>query len=94
MVTATLKDARMELKTTSAAKELLVRAAALDGMDVTAFVLGPAIEKARAVLASHTEIALSRQGQVALVALLANPPAPTDAMQALMNLPDLPVRQP
>lgn len=93
MVTAALKDARMELKTTSAAKELLVRAAVLDGMDITAFVLGPAIEKARAVLASHAEIALSQQGQVALAALLANPPAPNDAMRALMDLPDLPLRQ-
>jgi len=93
MVTVTLKSARMELKTTSAAKELLARAAVLDGMDITAFVLGPAIEKARAVLASHAEIALSQQGQVALAGLLGNPPAPTGDMKALMDLPDLPLRQ-
>jgi hypothetical protein len=36
---ATLKSARMELKTTEEAKELLSLAAALDGMDLTAFVL-------------------------------------------------------
>jgi len=43
MQTAPLKPARMELKTTYDAKELLNQAAALDGMDLTSFVLGPAI---------------------------------------------------
>lgn len=93
MSTATLKDARMEFKTTRAAKELLGRAALLDGMDLSAFVLGPAIEKARAVLSSHATISLSKDGQAALVKLLANPPAPTGAMRDLMSLPDLPTRK-
>ncbi len=93
MSTATLKDARMEFKTTRAAKELLGRAALLDGMDLSAFVLGPAIERARAVLSSHATISLSKDGQAALVKLLANPPAPTEAMKHLMSLPDLPTRK-
>lgn len=51
----------MELKTTKDAKELLGQAAILDGMDLTSFVLGPAIERARKVLADHAIIALSKR---------------------------------
>jgi uncharacterized protein (DUF1778 family) len=93
MSTTTLKDARMELKTTSDAKDLLAQAAALNGMDLTSFVLGPAIEKARAVLSSHATISLSKKGQEALAGLLENPPAPTTAMKDLMSMPDLPPRK-
>ena len=92
MNTATLKPARMELKTTFDAKELLNRAAALDGMDLTSFVLGPAIEKARQVVAEHALISLTKAGQAALAQLLSNPPEPTAAMNELMSLADFPAR--
>lgn len=87
-----LRQARMELKTTADMKDLLSQAAALDGLDLTSFVLGPAIEKARRVLSEHASIALSQKGQAALVRLLQTPPPPTQAMRELMALPDLPVR--
>ncbi|HEU4372962.1 MAG TPA: DUF1778 domain-containing protein [Telluria sp.] len=87
---ATLKSARMELKTTEEAKELLSLAAALDGMDLTAFVLGPAMDRARKVLSEHTSITLTREAQAKLVSLLLQPTEPTEAMRELMNLPDLP----
>lgn len=95
MNTATLKPARMELKTTYDAKELLNRAAALDGMDLTAFVLGPAIEKARQVVAQHAIISLTKTGQAALAQLLSNPnsPEPTATMNELMSLADFPARK-
>lgn len=87
-----LRQARMELKTTAEAKDLLNRAAILDGMDLTAFVLGSAIEKARKVVSDHANITLARQGQVALVHILAKPQPPKAAMKTLMQLPDLPAR--
>lgn len=93
MQTAPLKPARMELKTTHDAKELLNQAAALDGMDLTSFVLGPAIERARQVLSDHAIIALSKSGQATLAGLLAKPPKPTEAMKQLMSLPDFPARK-
>jgi len=93
MRTTTLKPARMELKTTYDAKELLNRAAALDGMDLTSFVLGPAIEKARKVVSDHAIIALTKEGQATLAQLLASPPKPTAAMNELMSLPDFPARK-
>jgi uncharacterized protein (DUF1778 family) len=87
-----LRQARMEFKTTTDMKDLLSQAAALDGLDLTAFVLGPAIEKARKVLNEHASISLAKQGQLALVQLLHASPRPTQAMTDLMALPDLPVR--
>nr|WP_315188423.1 DUF1778 domain-containing protein [uncultured Albidiferax sp.] len=87
-----LRQARMEFKTTADMKDLLNQAAALDGLDLTSFVLGSAIEKARKVLSEHASIRLAQQGQAALAQLLHMPPAPTPAMQDLMALPDLPTR--
>jgi uncharacterized protein (DUF1778 family) len=93
MQAATLKLARMELKTTFDAKELLNRAAALDGMDLTSFVLGSAIERARKVVSDHALISLTQSGQSTLAGLLSNPPAPTAAMDELMRLPDFAQRK-
>ncbi|MEO7232266.1 MAG: DUF1778 domain-containing protein [Polaromonas sp.] len=83
----------MELKTTTDMKELLCQAAALDGLDLTSFVLGPAIEKARKVLSEHASITLAKQGQAALVQLLHAQQPPSQSIKRLMALPDLPVRQ-
>jgi uncharacterized protein (DUF1778 family) len=85
-----LRQARMEFKTTAEMKDLLTHAAALDGLDLTSFVLGPAIEKARKVVQEHNSITLSKQGQVALVELLNKQAKPTQAMKELMALPDFP----
>jgi uncharacterized protein (DUF1778 family) len=87
-----LRQSRMEFKTTADMKDLLSRAAALDGLDLTSFVLGPAVEKARKVLSEHANIALSQRGQLALVQLLSQPQVPTQAVKDLMALPDFPER--
>ena len=89
MTAPALRAARMEFKTTDDTKALLSEAAALDGMDLTSFVLGSAVEKARRVIREHSNIALAKQGQLALAQLLSAPKAPSAAMKALMDLPDL-----
>jgi uncharacterized protein (DUF1778 family) len=89
--TSNLRQARMEFKTTADMKDLLTHAAALDGLDLTSFVLGPAIEKARRVIQEHNSITLSKHGQAALVELLNAQPKPTKAMKELMALPDFPL---
>lgn len=91
MSTLAIKDARMELKTTKETKELLNKAAALDGMDLSAFMLASAIEKARAILKDHAAIHLSAQGQKTLAKLLDEQPEPTEAMQNFRQMPRLPV---
>ena len=89
MKTATLKRARMELKTTDAAKDMLSLAAAMNGMDLTAFILGPAMDKARKVLTEHANISLTRDGQAKLANLLLRPTPPTDTLRELMDMPGL-----
>lgn len=92
MGTLAVKDARMELKTTKETKELLSKAAILDGMDLSAFMLASAIEKARAILRDHALITLSAEGQQQLVNLLQAEPEPTEAMQEFRKQPRLKVR--
>jgi uncharacterized protein (DUF1778 family) len=93
METMALRQARMEFKTTPDMKKLLNKAATLAGLDLTSFVLGTAIEKARKVLDEHANITLTLQGQEALVKLISTPAKPTPAMKKLMALPDLPWRK-
>jgi uncharacterized protein (DUF1778 family) len=88
MGTVALKHARMELKTTEDVKDRIVRAAALLGIDATAFVLAPAAERAQQVIADHTAIQLSLEGQRRFAALMERPPKPTAAMKRLGTLPD------
>ncbi len=88
MNTATLKQARMELKTTEEIKDMISQAATLLGLDSTSFVLGLAAERAREVLSKHAVIKLSLEGQKRFSELSKKPPAPTAAMKKLKNLPD------
>jgi uncharacterized protein (DUF1778 family) len=83
-----LKPARIEIWTTDEIKNLIFRAAALSGVDATAFVLAPAIERARQVIASNSVIELTLDGQRRFAKLIENPPKPTEAMKALGELPD------
>jgi uncharacterized protein (DUF1778 family) len=92
MGTLAVKDARMELKTTRETKTLLSKAAILDGMDLSAFMLASAIEKARAILRDHAAINLSTEGQKKLVNLLEEQPEPTEAMKNFRNRSRLKVR--
>jgi len=83
-----LKTARIELKTTDDIKDLISRAAALSGVDATAFVLAPAIERAQQVIANSSAIQLTIEGQRRFAKLMENPPKPTKEMKALGELPD------
>jgi uncharacterized protein (DUF1778 family) len=87
-----VKDARIEFKTTREVKELLNKAAILDGMDLSAFMLACIVEKARAVLKEHATIALSAEGQRQLAELLQEQLEPTEAMKEFRQLPRLEVR--
>lgn len=87
-----LKRPRLALNTTNEARELLSLAATLDGVDLAAFILGPAIDKARKVIVEHATISLTPESQATLATLLRKPTAPTDSMRQLMDLPDFPAQ--
>lgn len=86
-----LKDARMEFKTTEDLKNLLTQAAALNGLDLTAFVMNAATERAVSVIKEHAVLTLSAEGQAKFQQILENPLPPTESLKALMRLPDFPV---
>ncbi|MBV6817808.1 DUF1778 domain-containing protein [Rahnella sp. PD12R] len=80
-----IKSARVELKTSPDLKELLREAAAAAGLDLSAFILNAAIERAENVLENQRRRELSSQGWQQINQLLAEPAAPTLALQALMR---------
>jgi uncharacterized protein (DUF1778 family) len=84
MSTATLKDARMELKTTSDLKSTLQKAAQLSGQDLTSFVLASAEAKAFEVMEQHNHLRLAEAAHHALLKALTSPPKPTEALRELM----------
>lgn len=93
MRSTTLKDARMEFKTTDDMKETIMSAASLMGMDVTAFILSLVAPKAREVVEKHATIKLSLDAQKHFAHLSKHPPAPTAAMNNLKELPSFEVRE-
>jgi len=90
--TTMLKDARMEFKTNEETKQLIGLAATLCGQDVTAYAMGVLSAHSREVVGQTAQIKLSEESNRRLAQLLANPPAPTEAMRQLAELPDLPTR--
>jgi uncharacterized protein (DUF1778 family) len=84
-----LKKARVEFKTYDDVKERLQRAARLQGLDLSSFMLSVALEKADKILAEHEYTSLSAAAQQRLVAHLNAKHSPTQAMKDLMALPDL-----
>ncbi|WP_016957770.1 DUF1778 domain-containing protein [Catenovulum agarivorans] len=78
------KDARLDLKTTVQNKELLAQAALLRGVDMTTFIMAPALEAAREVVALNEKMQLEKQEQQALFEALAKPSAPSDELKELL----------
>lgn len=92
MGAAALKQARMEFKTTEETKNLLSEAAQASGVDLTAFVINSATERARSVLAEMSMLKLTAEEHARFVQVLSNPPQPTPALKDLMALPEWPMR--
>ena len=86
MSATVLKNARMELKTTDTLKQMLIKAASLSGVDLTAFVLSCAEEKARAVIEHHDSLALSRNEQERFLDALGQAPKPPATLKKLMAM--------
>ena len=79
------KDARLDLKTTAQNKELLAQAAMLRGVDMTTFIMMPALKAAREVIELNEKLQLDRQEQDALFAALSKPSKPTDGLKELLS---------
>lgn len=83
--TRAVKDARVELKTSSNLKEVLKEAATAAGLDLSAFILNAALERAETVLDNQRRRQLSEESWQQVNQLMSEPAAPTLALQALMR---------
>lgn len=73
---------RIELRATPHEKALLVRAAALEHLDLTSFVMRTAVPAAREVVERTERVALSERDSLRILALLENPPRPNAKLTA------------
>lgn len=67
---------RIELRIDSAAKAKLARAAALEHVDLTAFILRAALPAAETVFERAERIVMSGRDSLRVLDLLENPPSP------------------
>lgn len=84
MSAAALKDARMEIKTSSSLKATLQKAAQVAGQDLTSFVLASAEARAREVMEQYSRLTLEDEAHGALLDALMSPAKPTKGLRELM----------
>ena len=84
-MTTSTESARINLRTSPEAKALIERAAAIMGSTVSGFMLQNAYEAATRVVAQQEVITLSDRDRDAFLAMLDNPPEPTQALIDLMR---------
>lgn len=72
---------RLETRITPEQKELLQRAASLEGRTLTDFVLTSAQDAAQRTIEAHTVLALSARDQRAFITALLNPPPPSKRLK-------------
>jgi uncharacterized protein (DUF1778 family) len=71
---------RLEARITLAQKEILQRAAELEGRSLTDFVVSAAQEAARRIIQEHEILFLSARDHEVFVNALLNPPAPNEKL--------------
>lgn len=75
------RSERLEARLSKPQKDFLMRAAALQGRNLTEFVLASAYEAAERTVRNHETIQLTRQDRKTLVGALLNPPEPSDRLK-------------
>lgn len=78
-------DGRVHLRTSTAAKEVIARAAASLGTTVSAFVAQSAYDAAQQLLKQQEMLVLSQTEMAAFARALSRPPKPTAALRRLMR---------
>ncbi|MDR5781237.1 DUF1778 domain-containing protein [Caballeronia sp. LZ065] len=76
------RNDRIDARLTADQKELLERAAALQGRTVTAFVLASAEEAAHKTIREHEAVRLSDRDRETFIDALLNPPRPSERLRA------------
>lgn len=76
---------RIDFRVSPATKELLARAAALLGSNLTDFILGSAQERAVEIIEQYERLRLINRDRDRLLAALAAPPQPVAALRELFG---------
>ncbi|WP_342359038.1 DUF1778 domain-containing protein [Terrarubrum flagellatum] len=69
-------SSRIELRVPAEQKAMIARAAALENLDLTGFILRAALPRAREVVEQAERLALSERDSLRILDLLENPPPP------------------
>lgn len=72
---------RFDIRLPASAKNLLLKAAEINGSTLTALVLSAAMDKAREILQTHQLFSLNTEDWNAFLTVLENPPEPNDALR-------------
>jgi uncharacterized protein (DUF1778 family) len=75
-----VESGRVELRLKPEDKALLARAAALERLDLTSFILRAALPRAQDVIAQSEKLRLSERDSLRVLDLLENPPEPTEPL--------------
>lgn len=87
MPRAVADSGRVEIRIDPEIKATLARAAALEHLDLTAFILRAALPAAQAVIERAEQIALTERDSLKVLALLENPPTANSRLRrAAANL--------
>jgi uncharacterized protein (DUF1778 family) len=74
-------DERMDFRVSHAHKTLIEKAAAYSGESLTGFAVATLVDEARRVVREHESVALLAHDRDRFVALLDNPPPPSEALR-------------
>ena len=77
-----VRTARFDMRLSKEQKDLLEKAAAIRGQDLTSFALGVLLDEASEVLSRYEARTLSHRDMNELLKLLEHPPAPKAALKA------------
>ena len=80
------KKERLEARITPDQKDLFTRAAAINGLTLTSFVIASAQEKAVTTVRDYEAITLSDNDRKVFVDALLNPPEPSEALRDAARL--------
>lgn len=83
------KDSRFDTKMNSGLKEMLKIASTLEGMDLSAFIISAATQKAREVIQHSQSLSLNTNEYKKFMSIIDNPPKATKELKDLMKLDDL-----
>lgn len=84
---AAAKPERLEARVTSEQKELIERAADLEGRSLTDFVVASVAAAAKQVIQEHEILKLAAQDRAVFLAALQNPPEPNAKLRELLRPP-------